>query len=46
MLHRIAEMCEGFVPSCETPMLRIFSPNPSSEHALFIRLFLTGGGGW
>ena len=38
----------GFHPivRCEAPMLRIFRPNSSSEHALFIRLFLTGGGGW
>lgn len=34
------------MPSCEAPMLRLFRFTSTSEHALFIRLFLTGGGGW
>jgi len=30
----------------EAPMRPTPSVNPTSEHALFLRLFLTGGGGW
>jgi len=30
----------------EAPMRPTRSVNPTSEHALFLRLFLTGGGGW
>jgi hypothetical protein len=33
-------------PSFEVPMLRTENANSTTEHALFIRLFLTGGGGW
>jgi hypothetical protein len=30
----------------EAPMRPMQRVNPTSEHALFLRLFLTGGGGW
>jgi hypothetical protein len=39
-------MCHGSRSSSEVPMFRAYIHNSPSEHALFIRLFLTGGGGW
>jgi hypothetical protein len=32
--------------SFEASMLRLVNVNSTSEHDLFIRLFLTSGGGW
>jgi hypothetical protein len=32
--------------SFEASMLRLVNVNSPSEHDLFIRLFLTSGGGW
>jgi hypothetical protein len=39
-------ICEGLSPRFEASMLGIHNVNSHSEHDLFIRLFLTGGGGW
>jgi hypothetical protein len=39
-------MCEGSYLRYEDSMLGIDNINSHSEHDLFIRLFLTGGGGW
>jgi hypothetical protein len=39
--------CSRVLPSSsEVSMLRISMNNSRSEHDLFIRLFLTSGGGW
>ena len=32
--------------ACEVSMLRPMFAHSHTEHDLFIRLFLTGGGGW
>jgi hypothetical protein len=32
--------------SCEVSMLSLQNVNSHSEHDLFIRLFVTNGGGW
>ncbi len=39
-------MSKGLTLSSDVPMHRMHSINSPSEHDLFIRLFLTGGGGW
>jgi hypothetical protein len=46
MVHTIREMLKGLGLPCEVSMLRINTNNSHSEHDLFLRLFLTSGGGW
>ena len=45
-IDTIPLMSNRTIFSCEAPMLRLQNVNSHSEHDLFIRLFLTGGGGW
>jgi hypothetical protein len=46
MDNTIRETFEGLPSSIEVAMLKIKLNNSHSEHDLFIRLFLTSGGGW
>jgi hypothetical protein len=46
MIHTIREILEGLTLTFEVPMLRLNGSHSPSEHELFIRLFLTSGGGW
>jgi hypothetical protein len=50
MSPTIRKISEGFTlilrSSSEVPMLGTNTNNSHSEHDLFIRLFLTSGGGW
>jgi hypothetical protein len=39
-------MSDWTIFSSEASMLRLVNVNSQSEHDLFIRLFLTSGGGW
>jgi hypothetical protein len=46
MTHTIPKMTEVLILSVEVCMLAVACAHPHSEHDLFIRLFLTSGGGW
>jgi hypothetical protein len=45
-IDTIPLMSNRTIFSFETLMLTLHNVNSHSEHDLFIRLFLTGGGGW
>jgi hypothetical protein len=39
-------VCGDGTPTTESAMRRSINVNPTSEHELYLKLFVTNGGGW
>jgi hypothetical protein len=46
LLESLSEVCPTRTPNRQRAMHKSVNVNPTSEHALYLRLFVTNGGGW